>query len=64
MIAQLGGHDGTPVVSQVDLDTKLGGQADELGGRIEAGRREMQSVLESEVARLERSVQLNQLSSQ
>ena len=52
------------MVSQVDLDTKLAGKADELGGRIEAGRREMQSVLESEVARLERSVQLNQLSSQ
>ena len=47
--------------SQVDLDTKLVGQADELGGRIEAGRREMQSVLDSEVARLERSVQFNQI---
>ena len=38
----------------MSVDAKLDGQAESLGGRIEAGRREMQAALESEVARLER----------
>ena len=42
------------LATQVNVDSKLDGQAESLGGKIEAGRKELQAVLESEVARLER----------